>query len=216
MRNTFTWMALGVILLASSAGAAVVSYGFTTEYSGGASPAGPSPWLMAELDDDDTPGTVTLTLSAQNLVGSEFVRSVFFNLDPVLDPTSMAVSVDGKIGTLKDPWVALGVDSYKAAGGGYFDFRLGFAASGYKGGLYRFGAGEEIVLSLSLAGLTVDSFDFLSKPSGGAGALPVASHIQSINGDDSGWVTGGVTVVPEPMTMGLLAVGGLVALLRRK
>ena len=214
----YLWVLLAIMAVSPIASAATLTYDYTREYSGGAEPAGPVPWLRAVIDDGGAPGSVTMTLTAENLVDSEFIRSVYFSLDPALDPMDLSMSVESKIGELRAPWAGRRADRYWAGGGGgFFDLRLGFATSNVGDGMKRFGVGEGIVLAFSgISELTADSFDFLSKTRNGKEPLVTASHIQGIYGDDSGWVTGdAVGGVPEPMTMSLLAIGGL-ALIRRR
>ncbi|GAH74224.1 unnamed protein product, partial [marine sediment metagenome] len=78
-----------VTVLALTAGlqASVVSYDLSIEFSGATPPAGAAPWLNATFDDGGSAGSVDLTLTAVNLVGSEFVNVWLFNLDPALNPT---------------------------------------------------------------------------------------------------------------------------------
>jgi len=66
----------------SQARGAIVTYDLGFEYSGATPPAGAGPWLRATFDDGGSPGAVTLTLTALNLTGGEFVNDWMFNLDP--------------------------------------------------------------------------------------------------------------------------------------
>lgn len=82
--------ALGVVALAGagSAGATTLVLGLNTEFSGGTAPSGTAPWITATFDDSfGGPNTVRLTMSANNLVGTENVKGWYFNFDPALNPT---------------------------------------------------------------------------------------------------------------------------------
>ena len=184
----------------------------------GAGPAGPPPWLKIALDDGGTLGSVDFTLEAIGLTGSEFLSKLYFNLDPSLDPDDLSFSGLTKTGQFDSPKFKADADGWNVAGSGRYDVELKFGTSNKGGGTKRFGAGE--ALSFTMTGpptLAVSSFDWLST-GGGNGAFPFAAHIQSIGYDDSGWVSGPAAtagVIPEPVTISLVSMGGL-ALLRKR
>lgn len=203
--------AVGLAMLApASVNAALVqvTYDYAVEYSGATPPAGAQPWLRATFDDEGSAGSVKMKLETLNLVGTEFVRTWAFNLDPALDVTQLSFSAPTKVGSFTDPSVSLVSNGVNVAGGANMDIGLSFAAGG--GASARFTAGDAVEYTITgIPTLTANSFNFLSS---GNAALLTAAHVQGIGptGDDSGWVT-----VPEPAA-GLSALIALPALLRRR
>ncbi len=204
--------------------AAAITFTSSVEFSGAVAPEGPSPWLTVTFDDHDTAGTVDLTIEGTSLIGSEYVKECLFNLDPALDPTLLVFSppvTPVKTGSFDDPAITLGINAFMADGDGYFDIRLLF--SNQNGHSKKFGYAspadpglvEVVGYTISLPGfpgLTAHSFDFLSLPDGGPGVLPTAAHVGGIGPtDEGGWIT-----IPEPATLSLLLLGGIVALKRRR
>jgi hypothetical protein len=199
----------------------------STEFSGATPPAGSVPWLTAVFDDENTPGTVKLTLTATNLTGSEFVGEFDFNLNPLYDPAAaLSLSAPTKTGTFTNPTIGQMLNSFKADGDGKYDVKLAFATGGGANG--RFGVGEAVEYTITGTGaaagaLVASDFAFLSLPDGGHGPFFAAAHVQSIgaNGDDSGWIThdpgldpfGGE--IPEPATWLLMSLAWSLSALRR-
>jgi hypothetical protein len=176
-------------------------------FSGTTAPAGSTPWLNATFDDGGAAGTVTLTLSATNLTGGEFVGDWYFNLDPALDSSSLLFSAPTKVGSFGDPGIGKATDAYQADGDGKYDIEFAFAMGGAG---VRFGAGESATYTITgISTLTANSFKFLSSPAGGHGPYYTAAHVQGIaieGGTTSAWVT-----VPEPSSF-VLAVAGILGL----
>ena len=202
--------AAALALGGQQANAATIQFDYNIEFSGATPPAGTPPWLTAVFDDGGGSGSVTLTMSTPGLVGSEFVSSWFFNLDPSLDPSSLVFAHAGGTEGPADS-ITQGTNCCKADGDGFYDFRLDVSG---------FNAGETLVYTISLAGITASSFDFLSLPAGGSGPFNSAAHVQSIGpgGEESGWVANSNgSVVPVPAAVWLFGSGlGLLALARRR
>jgi hypothetical protein len=187
------------------------------EFSGGTAPTGTPPWLTAAFNDNGT-STVTLTLTATNLTGGEsgeFVSEWCLNLDPALDPTKLTFNLLSKSGTFDNPTIATGVNSFKPDGDGKYDIQFSFATNDN----HRFTGGETIsyTITSSEAGLSANSLNVLSFPSGGHGPYLMASHVQNAPNGGSGWVAP-LGNVPEPSTLALLGIGAisLLAFVRRK
>ena len=201
---------IAVMILTTGASASVLTYDLSVEFSGATPPAGAAPWLRAVIDDGGSPGSVTMALSTPNLVAVEFVSKWYFNLDPLLDPTSLIFSAPTKVGSFTDPSISLAVDAFKADGDGKYDIKLDFAVN--DGFPTRFGVGDAVTYTITgIPTLTASSFNYLSLPAGGHGPFETAAHVQGIYGNDSGWVT-----VPEPATMSLLGIGALGLVRRRR
>ncbi len=193
--------ALALLLcLCGAAPADTIAFYASQEFSGGASPVGPAPWLGI-IFQDAGPGTVTMTMTARGLTGSEFVSGLYFNLAPSIAPEALTLANPTCVGAFATPTVSLGSNAFKADGDGYFDVLVGFATSG--GEANRFTAGDSISYTITgPANLSAASFDYLSEHGGGAGQYPVAWHVQAISGGLSGWVS-----VPEPATLAMLLAG---------
>ena len=198
--------------------ATLISFGTTFEFSGGTPPAGATPWLTATFDDGGTAGSVTLTLTATNLTGSEFVTDWDFNIDPALEASIGSLLFGGptKVGSFTDPTISKGVNAYQADGDGKYDIRFAFDPSG--GVSSRFGVGDSATYTITgIPSLTANSFNFLSQPAGGHGPYYTAAHVQGIalgTSTGSGWVT-----TPEPSSFALFCAGFLGVLIwtgRRK
>ena len=216
-RRSSVWLCLmlftALVWGASTAQASVISFDLSIEFSGATPPEGTPPWLNATFEDSGV-DQVTLTLSTPNLTDAESVKEWAFNLNPIYDPTDLVFSEPSRTGTFEpaSPDITTGTNFWKADGDGYFDIKIQF--SHVDGLSKRFGVGDGVAYTISgIVGLTAESFDFISEPGGGHGGYETAAHVLSIGptDDDSGWVT----ATPEPATLGLLLVAGIVLLRRR-
>jgi hypothetical protein len=206
-------MVLFLVFPPGSAQAAIVSFNLGTIFSGTGTPTNSPPWLNATFADVSL-DTVELTITAVGLTGGEKVGGIYFNLDPVLDPTQLVFSAPTKTGSFSDPTVSTGLDSYKADGDGKYDILIAFDTDNAD----AFYGGNVVKYTITLASLTANSFDFLSSPAGGAGPFKTAAHIQALGTcGDSAWITGGRTHdVPEPATMCILGLGAFGLLKNRR
>lgn len=186
------------LLVVSFASADVVHIELNHEYSGGAAPAGSNlPWLTATFTD--VAGGVQLVMSTANLVASEFVSRWYFNLNPILNLSSLNI---GHLGG-QNAAVAKSSNGYLAAGGGSYDIRFVFPVAASSD---RFRAGETSSFLLSgIPGLKASDFLFPSAPRGGNDTYLSTAHVQGIgaNANGSGWV--GVRI-PEATFAGEFAL----------
>ncbi|UCD34408.1 MAG: hypothetical protein JSU90_08910 [Nitrospiraceae bacterium] len=195
--------------LKDRAGASTVEFPLDVEYSGGSGSEGLMPWATATFV---TTGSkrVTLTMSAENLVSSEFISLWYFNFDPILDPTLLIFSPVGIPGAMPKS-INTGMDAFKAGPDRFYDIEFSFPTSAGNSS-NRFTAGETVVYDITYAGpgtISTSSFVFESL-SGKQGSFHSAAHIQSIGtGGKSGWV-GNTSVVPEPVSSLLFLTGGAV------
>ena len=198
-----------ILVMAINANAGIVSFEMTEIFDGQGIPTNPGPWVNVTFDDGGSPGTVDLTIAASGLDGiHEKVAGVYINLDPTIDPTGLIFSGTAKTGSFEDPVISQGADDFKADGDGYYDILISFDNTVADS---AFNYGDTVTYTITLDGLTADSFDFLSAPGGGNGPYKTAAHLLSLGGEDgdSAWAT-----VPEPATIGLLGLGTV--LLRRR
>ena len=213
----------GIIAFALPAQATILTFGLDYEFSGATPPEGSAPWLTAKFDDGDIPGNVTLTMEATNLTDAEYVNNWFFNFEDAIDVNELTIShVSGVNATvLKDPKK----NKYKAGGDGLFDLLFEFPQPKE----LRFGVNDTAEFSIEGAGITANSFDFLSETKPNKTGYLSAAHIGGIglDDDDSGWIGdggfeewahklegsftggdgGGGGEAPEPATMLLLGSG---------
>jgi MYXO-CTERM domain-containing protein len=196
----------------ASTQATIVTMELSYEFSGAVPPEGPTPWLTATFDDENTPGSVNLLLETTNLVDAECVDEWMFNLDPVLDPTNLSFSLESFAGLFVFPVISTGVNAYMANGDGFFDIQFKFNTG--DGSDDRFGVGDSVEYQITgRPTLTAQSFRYVSYEDGGQGEYYSAAHVRSIGPDDdgSGWIA-----VPEPAALTLLALGGLLVGGRRR
>ena len=204
---------LGTALFFTSvASAAILPFPMTLVWNGTA-PAGVGPWVNIKFDD--TGGTVTLTITATNLTGTEKLGAVYLNLDPDLDPTNLVFSAPTKSGSFDDPTINLNDpvnhnddNNFKADGDGEFDILVTFVQT--DGPTTIFDSPDSVVYTISTKSgtppVTAASFDASSE--GGKGGYKAVAHVQGITDPEdptktlSDWLT-----TPEPATMALLGFG---------
>lgn len=194
--------------------ASTVTFDYDRVISGTA-PAGSTPWVTAVFDDGGTSGTVTLTMVAPGLSGSENITGMYFNLDPALNPNNLSFSYLGSTGPAATS-VQTGVNAFKADGDGKYDILFNFPTSS------GFTAGDTVQYRITgISTLTSGSFNFLSACGNlncsGPGNFYAAAHVQNI-GANSGWIASNVGIVPIPGALWLFGSGllGLAGLARSK
>lgn len=168
---------------------------------------------------------VRLTMSITGTNTDEFIDGSTgnfgwgFNLDPLLDPDDLAFAfVSGN----EADGISTGINAFKADGDGWFDIVFNWTQAG---GVFT--VGQTSVYDITLAGLTVGDFEFLSACGRGCGneAWASAAHVLGVgeDGEGSAWM-GGRTgdeeppeQIPEPGSLVLMG-SGLFALwaLRRR
>jgi hypothetical protein len=221
---------LAALLCATGvARAGTVTYGFNTEFSGGEAPGGTAPWITATFTDITSgahAGSVELTISTANLVSSENISEIDFNILPALtgqlgtgkNPGTgnlVFTSANGAPGTTNASSISAEEDAYKADGDGLYDIQL----------LYPTGSGFNANMTSSYyitdASATISALSFytLSTSSGGHGPFYSAAHVQNTTGAGSGG-SGWVAPVPVPIPAGavlmLSGLAGLGAAARRR
>lgn len=177
-------------------------------------PDGSGPWLTAVFDDNDTAGSVTLTLTVAGDVGGAEVTAVYLNLDPFVEVTSLSITPAGGDGPAAND-IFKGTDAFKADADGWYDILFDLPPPGGD----TFEAGETLVYNITGFPLLVaDSFNYLSTPDpvDPNGPFLGAAKFQStgLNGEQSDWVG----VVPVPAAAWLFGSGllGLVGIARRR
>lgn len=212
-------------LFSAPAKAATVSFDYGISF-GAVAPDGPTPYATAVFDDGGSAGSVTLTLSLSAFIGQADAKGFYFNLDPLLDPTDLSFSRTGGDGPVaKDIEVNTGIDAFQADGDGIYD--IWFDLPPPPGNqAKRFNAGEFLEFEITgIASLTVDDFDYLATPGGGA-TPPFLSVVRFVStgtsGEGSDWVGAegvqGPSEVPVPAAFWLFASGllGLLGIARKK
>jgi hypothetical protein len=157
-----------------------------------------------------------LIVTASHLTGSENVESIFFNLDPALDPTKLRFDESGG-GDFNPPAIYTGANAFKARGDGKYDVLFRFATANRDAS--RFSAGDRLTcLITGISCLDAASFVYQSFPSGGNGPFTSAAHVQRIGPDDaSGWLSARAELaqVPEPQSAALFGIAMLSYCVRR-
>ena len=203
--------AAGSILLAG-ASASATTIERVLEIHFGSDPA--SGFVTATYEDNDTAGSVTLTLDTSGLsLSTEFVSEWYINYE-----SSGSTAVGSLVFTYNDgssdqeaTSISLGpLDSYQADGDGRYDIVLGFDTS--NDSTDRFNINEVVVYDITGTGILASDFDVFSVEEGEQGTYISAAHIQG-TAIDSDWLG----AVPEPGSVVLFATGLLVAgvLIRR-
>nr|WP_321466169.1 PEP-CTERM sorting domain-containing protein [uncultured Desulfobulbus sp.] len=178
------------------------SVSLDTEISGATPTSAP---IVVTFDDTLT-DTVRITIDASALTADEAITALYLNYTGNLNGIAWSgISFDA---ATTITWGG----QYKADGDGYFDILFSWGMPG-------FDAGDIFVFGASASGITADYFNAMSVSGGGNGTWTVAAHVQSIGaGEDSGWMAGNPSPIPEPTTMLLFGTGiaGLAAVGRGK
>jgi hypothetical protein len=167
----------------------------------GTTPGGTPPWATLSIQDAGA-DTVnfTFTHSATSSPG-QFISTLWLNMEPF--PSNPQMIENSATITGAD------FDHNNVSNAGYdFDLKVNFETS--NGGGNRLDPGENVSWQFTGTGLNSSAFNNVS---GGNGQVLAMAHMQGLANGQSGKM--GASIVPEPTTIGALAMGAL-ALLRRR
>jgi len=209
------------LLVPAKTNASGILYQFDTPFPSDPSPDGSSPWIDASFQDAS--GGVLLTVTNLGLTSTEFMQGngsganggLFFNLNPIDDPTSLTftlVSQTASFGT----YIQTGENAFKADGDGKYDIVFDFSSH-----LFAGGASFTYLIS-GISGLSANDFAYLSAPAGGSGPFYAAAHVMGLSpaASNSTWIEPGsgpmqLMPLPEPSPTALIATSfGLFGALR--
>jgi hypothetical protein len=204
-----------LVTLSSGSSSAYVQFALDTSTEGdfpvkvnNANPALTATFTNAGTD------TVTLVLDATNLVSSEFIPFWLFNYAGDPDADNLAFSPIGGAGELESVVLAA---SQSLNGGpqvkaGLFNVLLNFRTPNSQN---RFTGSESLTLTITGDGLTETDFLLPSingPENSGTGGWYTAARIQGIPGNKSGSIGTTSASVPEPASVAVWGLLGLVGL----
>ncbi|MGB7769449.1 MAG: hypothetical protein WBN22_11430 [Verrucomicrobiia bacterium] len=165
-------------------------------------PGGQTPQIQATFQDE-SPGTVLLTITSPDLGCGEFLSDLYFNFDPADNVKRLCFAGwDGACGQAFAT-ISTGANAFKADGG-YYDVHFDFSRMDNGKG-----AGDDSIAYL-ITGRGLDAFDFAFVDSTGNcanayGTYYALARIKGICGKDEWLGCRSVQPVPEPSPLGLLA-----------
>lgn len=195
------------------------SIAYSTVYAGTSTPGGPPPWLNALFEDirGGSDSAVRVTFDVSGLVSREYVSSFYFNFRESINPGSVTVTDVATSNFSGTPTFVLGQQNDQNAGSGYrFDFEVDLPTAQTD----RMTDGSRVSFVLNRSG-GINIYDLLvTTLSNSQEASLSVAHILALADGSSVWVSAGdryslnpgTTPVPEPGTVGAVAVaGGLLA-----
>jgi len=204
------WALLLLTAMLSLLKADAVTYVFSFEYVFMGPPplSTDVPWVVATVDDL-VGGGVRMTIQNSATLGEQVVEKLWFNLNPVLDPTKLVFNYVGSSGGFNMPVIGKGVDKYKADGDGKYDIIFVFDTPWGMPQQYLpdcFSAGEWITYDIGgIPGLSASDFWYLSAPAGNVGPFYAAAYIPCAT----------YICVPEPQTIALAVLGMCIFFVRK-
>ncbi len=198
MKTTTKTLAVVTLFgLAGVANASIVTFTLSNEVSGsGGELTAP---ITVTLDDQDTAGTVNITIDMSALPQEEFMSALYLNFDPAKSPAGMTITDTGAQASTS---IAAGSDCCKPDGQADHDVQINFPEAAAD----RFTGGETYTGTLTLVGLLATDFEYLSE----SGNCAVA-RVQGLGPDaqNSGWFDCGDEPPQEVVEPGSLALFGL-------
>jgi len=179
------------------ANATIVTFTLSNEVSGsGGELTAP---ITVTLDDENSAGTVNITIDMSGLQTEEFMSALYLNFDPAKSPAGMTITDTGAQASTS---IAAGSDCCKPDGQADHDVQINFPEAQAD----RFTGGETYTGTLTLVGLLATDFEFLSE----SGNCAVA-RVQGLGPDaqNSGWFDCGDEPPQEVVEPGSLALFGL-------
>ena len=206
LRSTLALLALGSLFAVPTAANADVLFEFEVFVTGGQAPEGDTPWATLFCDDSgDDMVEFTLEFHDNGAGDGEFLSELHLNYIGDVSDLTLGSSDDSVENVTFDQ------DGFTDAGR-VFDIMVDFETAN-SGGL-RVTPGESVSWTFLGSGIECEDFNTLSGTTGEESSVFALLHIQGIGEGDE--FSAKVAPVPEPASMGVLALGALGVLARRR